>query len=74
MRFSEIDITEIRDALGRTTYHVRGIDRSFANKAIARSFLQWANEHEQHMLAKWDEVAEQIQARIQEKIAQQAQR
>ncbi len=68
MRFSEIDIVEVRDPLGNATYGVRGIaGKVFVNKAVARAFIRLANEYEAHMLAKWDEVIEQIEEQILEK-------
>jgi hypothetical protein len=68
MRFSEIDIVEVKDPLGNTSYGVRGITgKTFVNKPVARAFIRLANEYEAHMLAKWDEVIVQIEAQILDK-------
>lgn len=68
MRFSEIDIVEVKDVLGTTTYTVRGITgKVFINKAVARAFIRLANEYEAHMMSKWDEVITQIEAQIHDK-------
>lgn len=68
MRFSEIDIVENRDPLGRTSYGVRGVaGKEFVNKAVARAFIRLANEYEAHMMAKWDEIIVQIEAQILDK-------